>query len=129
MMAAGVTAAPLVDRAIVLRIAGVLDVETSLAREKLTVPCVPRGQHAIEHVDAAGDAFDQVFGRAGAHQIPRPIGRQPPRRVADDGIHDVEGFSNAEAPDGISLEFERDARIDALVPQILEDASLDDTDL
>ena len=45
-------------------------------REQLPVACVARRQHAVEHVDAAGDALDQVDRRAVAHQVARPIGRQ-----------------------------------------------------
>ena len=36
------------------------------------------GMHAVEHVDAPGHALDEVFGRAGAHQIARPIGGRRP---------------------------------------------------
>src|SRR5439155_15739913 len=129
MVPARVTAAALVERPIVFRVAGVLDVETPLAREKLAVAGVPRGQHAVEHVDAACDALDEIPGRAGAHQIPRPILRQSPSRVAHDGIHHVDGLANAEAANRIPLEVNRNGRVGTLVPQALENASLDDTEL
>ena len=38
--------------------------------------------HAVEHVHAARDRLQQVFGRADPHQVARPIGRQQRRDLA-----------------------------------------------
>src|SRR5687768_11688451 len=55
--AARVAAAGRIEGAIVLGVAGVADVDPPFAREELAVAGVARRQHAVEHVDTAGDAL------------------------------------------------------------------------
>src|SRR5215213_8111717 len=63
-VAACITAARRIDRTVVFRILGVLDVDRSFAGKQLSVPRVARGHDAVEHVDSARHAFDEVNGRA-----------------------------------------------------------------
>src|SRR6185436_17082046 len=57
---AGMTSAVRVGRGHVFRIPGIFDRKRPTAREELTVPCVPCGQHTIKEVYPARDAFNQV---------------------------------------------------------------------
>src|SRR5579859_1225628 len=57
---AGVAAAPGIRWLPVLGIARVLDDEDAVPRQQLPVPRVSSRQHAIEHVDAARNALDEV---------------------------------------------------------------------
>ena len=54
------------------------------AREGEPVAAVAGRHHAVEHVDAARDRFEQILRRADAHQVARPIGRQHRRDLVDD---------------------------------------------
>src|SRR4051794_24279820 len=49
---------------------GALDVETPVVREDGSIAAHARGRYAVEQVDAASDAFDNVFGKSNAHEIP-----------------------------------------------------------
>ena len=55
--AAGVAAARRIGRTIVFGKLGVLDVDRTFASEELAISGVAGRQHAVEHVDAAGDAI------------------------------------------------------------------------
>ena len=74
---------------IVLGVPRVLDVERPVPGEQLAVPGVARRQHAVEQVDAPGDAI-----RPGRRACPVPIryrGRSSGQlrgRVADDVVHE-----------------------------------------
>src|SRR5262245_28498046 len=59
-----------IERLLIERIPGVFDIQLAARGEGLAVAAVPRGQDTIEHVDAARDRFDQVFGGADTHQVP-----------------------------------------------------------
>ena len=65
---------------------------------------VARRHHAVEHVDAARDRFEDVVGRADAHQIARPVGRQLRRRLLDHRQHHVLRLADRKAADGVALE-------------------------
>src|SRR5688500_5877785 len=103
-MRAGIAATGRIDRVLVLRIFRVLDVETASAREQLAVAGVPGRQDAVEHIDAAGDAFDQVLGRSRTHQVSWRIRWQAASRFLNDGIHLVDGLPDTQAADSIALE-------------------------
>src|SRR5215218_4752666 len=51
--ATGVARTVLIDRPLVVAIAGILDVDAAAGREQLAVPRIAGGQDAVEHVDAA----------------------------------------------------------------------------
>src|SRR6266446_5355543 len=66
--------ARLVERAGIVGMARVLDVDRSKPSEGDAVAAVAGGQHAVEHVDAAGDGFENVRGHPHAHEVARTIG-------------------------------------------------------
>ena len=129
MVAARVALAGRIQRPIVFRILRIPDIDPALAREELAIPGVPRRHHAIEHVDAPRHALDEVFRRASAHQIPGLRVRQSVDDSLGNRIHLLAGFSDAEATNSVALEPDRDCGIDALTSQVLEDPTLDDTEL
>ncbi len=49
----------------------VFDVETAFVGEKSAVAGEASGVDAVEHVDAAIDGFEEVFGGADAHEVAR----------------------------------------------------------
>src|SRR5260221_10210103 len=73
-----------IGRAVVLGVPDILYVDAPLAGKQLAVPGVTGRQDAIEQVDAARHRFDEVFGRARAHEIPRPLLGQPWRGARDE---------------------------------------------
>src|SRR5687767_582458 len=129
MVAAGVATAGWIERPVVLGVAGILDVDPSLAGEELPVARVARWHHTVEHVDAAGDRLDEVLGSASAHQIPRPIHGQLTGRLLRDGVHHLDRLANAEPADRVTLEPCLDGSRSALVAQILKNAALHDPEL
>ena len=70
----------LVERARIVGMAGVAQVDLAEPRERHAVAAVPGRHHAVEHVDAARHRFQHVVRRADAHQIARPVRRQDRRR-------------------------------------------------
>ena len=88
----------------------VLDIDRTEAGESEAVSAVAGRHHAIEHVDAAGDRFEKIGGRADAHQIPRPLGRQRRRRLGDDFEHHLLGFADGEAADSVTGKTDLDQR-------------------
>src|SRR5688500_4812258 len=66
-VAAGVTGTRRIDGPIVLRELCVLDIYCAFTSEELAIASVSRRHHAVEHVDAARDIFDQIDRRADPH--------------------------------------------------------------
>ena len=87
------------------------------------------GQDAIEQVDAARHALDQVVGHAAAHEIPRPVVGQLRGGVRHDLVGDLRRLADAQAADGVGLESQRDRGLDALGSQSRVHAALDDAEL
>src|SRR5690348_11628349 len=128
-MGAGITPTGRIDRAFVLRVFGVLDIETTKAREQLSVPGIPGRQDAVEHVDAARHTLNQVFGGSRSHQVSRRSRWQSTSRFLNDRIHLIDGFPDAETPYRIALEANGHRGIRALLTQVREDPALDDAEL
>src|SRR5262245_58170171 len=128
MTPARVAAALGVGRSVVLGIARVPDVQTSVAREELPVARVAGGKHAVEHVHAAVYAFDQVLGRAHSHQVARLSSGQAPAGLRNDLVHQIDRFSDAESADRISLETQSLRRVGARAPEIRENPALHDAE-
>jgi hypothetical protein len=63
----GVTPARWISGPVVLGKACILDVEDAFAGEELAIPGVARWHHAIEHVHASSDTFDEVERSPDAH--------------------------------------------------------------
>ena len=66
--------ARLVQRPRIVGMAGVAQIDLAEAGKRHAVAAVTGRHHAIEHVDAARDRFQQILGRADAHQVARAIG-------------------------------------------------------
>src|SRR5438270_431823 len=63
---------------------GALDVEPTVPSEHRAVASHPRRRHAVEEVDAAPNALDEIFGKTNAHQVAWMLLRQG---VIDDIDH------------------------------------------
>src|SRR5688500_5411423 len=129
MVAAGVAGAGRIERPIVLGVTRVLDVDPPLAGEELAVACVPRGHHAVEHVDAAGDTFHQVFRRAGTHQVPWSFAGESGGRLLGHAVHNLDRLADAQPSYRVAFETNGHGVVRALVTEVLEYAPLDDPEL
>src|SRR5688572_4844099 len=129
MPPACVAAALRIRRLIIFRVAGVPDIETSLAREELPVARIAGRKNTVEHVDAASDRLHKVLRRAGTHQISWLRDRQPPGGLCDDLVHQVDRFSDTQAADGVTLETDCLSRFRTLAAKVREHAALDDPEL
>ena len=102
----------------------VFDVDDAFGREKLAVPGVARRHHAVEHVDAERDAFEDVRGRTDPHQITRFVGGQNGGDEFGHRIHFFDGFADREAADGIAFAAKRGDGFGRNFPQFGESAAL-----
>src|SRR5450432_952309 len=97
---AGRAVAPAVQRERIRSKLYVAYVESPLAREGGAGAPHPRRRDAVEEVDSAPRALDEVFGKAHAHEIARPVRR---KRVAHDVEHLVHRrlrLANRQSTDG-----------------------------
>src|SRR5919112_6636296 len=117
-----------VERARVGRPRRVLDVEAPARGESLAVAAVARRDDAVEHVDAARDALDQILRRADAHQVSRPLVGHPRRNRLDDLVHDRLLFPDAQTPDGVPVEPDLDRALKTLAPQVKVRRALHDAE-
>src|SRR4051812_29651086 len=76
-----------IERTVVVLVAGLLDHDAAGSEERLAVARVPRGQHAIEHVDTGLDRDEEILRRADAHQIARARGIELASDLVDDLVH------------------------------------------
>src|SRR2546421_9959618 len=120
--------AKLVQGARVGRPARVLDVQLSARGERLPVATVARRDDAVEHVNAARDALDQVFRRADAHQVARRVRRHLWRDPFDDLVHHFLLLADAQSPDGVAVEADLDRARKALAPQVQVRCALHDAE-
>ena len=81
----------------------VLDVQFAARRERLAGAAVSRRQNAVKHVDTARHCFDQIFGRADAHQISRRVFRHSRRDVFDDFKHHRLFFADTQSADRVAV--------------------------
>ncbi len=77
----------------VARIAGIADLEHTVAREQLAVARIARGQHAVEHVDALRHRNDDILRRSHTHQIAGLLPRHARRNVAQHALHRLLGLA------------------------------------
>ena len=125
-MAAGVAGALRVERARVVAMARIADLEIAVAGEEPAVTRVARRQHAVEEVDARRDRLDQIFRRAHAHQVARPLFGQP--RAGENAPAVLLRFADREAADGVAVEADVDQALDRRRAQLRMDAALDDAE-
>ena len=104
--AAGVAVAALFDGPFLLAVARAAEVDAPLAGEEAAVASDPGRQGAVEHVDAAGDALDQVVGGAHAHEVARLRLRHVRRRLLYGPVGRLLRLPNGDAADGYAGEVE-----------------------
>jgi len=97
-------AALCIERPRIGGVVGVLDIDRAETRKCQSMAAVARRHDAIEHVDAAGDRFEQIGGCADTHQIARLVGRQHRGGLANDFEHDVLRLADGEAAERIAVE-------------------------
>src|ERR671915_267555 len=116
----------LVERRGVAREAGVAEVEAALPRQRRAGAPEPRRQHAVEHVDAAGDDLENAYRVADSHEVARPLARQERRRPRDRVEHHSAVLPHAQAAEGEAVERESGEILDGAAAKVRIGASLGD---
>ena len=101
----------------------VLDVQRAVEREGHPVAGHPGGHHAVEHVHAAGDHFENLRRRAQAHGVARLVVREKRHRVVDGAEHLVLGLAHRDAADGVAVEAQLHQFAGRLLAQIRDKPS------
>ena len=127
-VAAGVAVAFLIDGAEITGILSVLDDQTAIGGEAGAIACNAGGQHAVEHVHAANDAFHQTVRRTHAHQVAGLIACHMRHDGFQHIVHDGFGLTNAQAADAVAKEVHIPQGLGAFDAQILEKCALHDTE-
>ena len=117
-----------IERAFVLGIFGVAQIEPAAPGEGLVMAARARRHHAVEHVDAAGNGFEQILRRADAHQIARPILRQHRSGHRDGVEHGGLPFTHRQPADRIAVEADVLQNPGALLSEVGIDAALHDAE-
>src|SRR5213075_3577195 len=99
---AGRAWAAALDRVLVLREAGVADIERPVGGKRLAGAPRARRQYAIEHVDPAEHRLNEVVGLADAHQIARLIRGQHGNREIEAAEHRLLPLADRKAADRIA---------------------------
>ena len=118
-IAAGGAAAAGIERRGIVGISRIAQIERPIPGESLAVAARARGQHAIEHVDAAQHRADDIVRLAHAHQIARPVGRQMRHGRVQRLEHRGLAFAHREPAHRITVKADLDA---ALPPNARADA-------
>src|SRR5262249_42252152 len=113
-----------VNGAVVVTVAGVLNIQSSAPSKQLAISGIASRYHAIEHVDSVADSLKDVLRRAHAHQIPWLIPRHNRRDVRYDVEHGVFVFADRQPADAVTVESDLKKALEALVSQIQVNASL-----
>ena len=96
---------------------GIAEVEPSGTGVDEPVPTSSGRHHAIEHVDAARHAFQDIVGSPDPHEVARGVVRKQRRGLFDGAQHDVLGFADRQAADRIAVEADGDQGFGAAAPQ------------
>src|SRR3989338_1620206 len=67
----GVALAIFIQRCAVIGMSCIADIDISGGSEEISISRISRWQNAVEHIDAAVDAFKQIFRSSHTHQITR----------------------------------------------------------
>lgn len=92
------------------------------------MPCHSGWQYAVEHIDPARHAVENVFGMAYPHQITRFVSGQEGRGKGDDGILHFRWLANTYAADGYSIEGKRRDVFGRFASKIFVNAPLHDSE-
>lgn len=115
-----------IDGGVVVLPAGVADVDDALAGVEHTVAGVAAGEHAVEHVDAAADALQQVGGGAYAHEVAGLRFGEDVAAQFGDAVHVGDGLAYGEASDGVAGLVLISDKLAGLGTQVIEAAALYD---
>ncbi len=127
-MTAGITIAVRIDRLDVVAKARVANIDAAETREQLPVARVPRRNHAVEHIDAAGDGPDEIERSPDTHQVPGRADRHQRLDTLEHGEPLLFRLTDGEAADGVTVERDRFERLDRAPAQIRVYAALDDAE-
>ena len=89
----------------------------------------PGGQHAVEHVDAAGHHVDQAQRVAQAHEVAGAVLGERFQRRLEGRQHDVAVLADRQAAHGVPVEADGHGPLGALRAEVQLDAALDDAEL
>ena len=104
----------------------VADIDDPLAGKQHPVASVARRHHAIEHIHAALDRFEQVYRRSDSHQVTRPVDRQDSVHQFDHFVHYRRRLADGQSPDRIPVGVELLHEFGGTRPQIRIGTSLHD---
>src|SRR5262249_43475335 len=94
------------------------------AGEVLAVAPVASRHDAIEHIDSKRDRLNDVFRRAHAHQVTRPLPRHERGDLGDDVEHRALFFADGKPADAVAVESQLDQSLEAALAQVGEETSL-----
>ena len=110
-------------------VCGVPNVQaSSLADEHGAHAGIASGHDAIEHIDAGGDALDEVPWRPDAHEVTRKILGHLIDELLTQVVHFGWGFADGEAADGKPLEGHFDEGLEVPHAHIEFEPALDDAE-
>ena len=124
---AGGTAAALLDRALIQLVGLVQEVQLAVIGVHVAVAAVPAGIDAVEKVDAALHAFQDIRRRADAHQVSGLSKRQMRHDDIQDMVHFLVALAHGQPADRVTRQiqfgdFLRVADADVLKGRALVDA-------
>ena len=123
---AGRARAAFLQRAGVVLVPGVAQVDLTARGPGLTRAARAGGQDAIHHVDAAFHRAHDVVRLAHAHQVTRLVGRQKVGRIIKDAEHRPLPFANRKAPHGVAIKADGLQGLRGFLAQFARDAALHD---
>ncbi len=103
----------------------VAHIHDSVPREQHPVASVAGWHHAVEHIHAPRDAFEQVRRSPHAHQVARAVLRQNRTHEFKHLIHLLRRLPHRKPPDGIALAVKLRGVLDGCPAQVRIDAALD----
>ena len=127
-VATRVAVAARIKRTQIVAVTAVLELHVAETGEEPAVARIAGGHHAVEHVDALGDAGHEVLGRAHAHQVARTVVGELVHDVVHDAEHVLLGLADGKAAHGIAVEADVLEALERLLTQVLEHAALDDAE-
>src|SRR5260370_18006096 len=99
---ADATVAGWIERALVLRIPGLLDRKFAFGGEQQSMAGGAGGKHAIHHVDARLSVMGDLFRSANPHQIARLVLGKMLKRGQDHVLRKLARFADAQPAAGVA---------------------------
>ena len=96
-----------VDRLIVQRVFCIQQIPAALVRERMAVAGIAARHHAVEKIDTAINALQNVGRRPDAHQIADFILRHVRLDRLDDAVHFLCRLAHREAADRVAVQIQR----------------------